>query len=345
MLTTQHPALRCFWYPVAKVADLNDAPRAITLLGEALVLWRIGENEFGVVKDKCPHRSAKLSNGWIDQGNLVCPYHGWTYNGGGSCVRIPQLPQRKPSERIVVQSHRCKPKYGYVWVALDEPLHDIPEFPEASNPQFYQIDEFIEVWNCSGLRILENGLDNSHFAFVHRKTFGLAEMPEPAPARYEDTDLGFNMYSDVLVNNPGPQKDNLDIKSEQTTRYMEHNWFAPFGRRMRIRYPNDLVHTIITWATPINDRQSLFIQFAFRNDGASNPNLADIIAWDRAVTSEDRVVLESTDWNTPLDLNEEFHMASDMPGIKMRRKINAIFEQFGNQTSNQHADVLDVNAY
>nr|WP_254225628.1 hypothetical protein [Burkholderia glumae] len=37
------------------------------------------------------------------------------------------------------------------------------------------------MWNCSGLRILENGLDNSHFAFVHRKTFGLAEMPEPAP--------------------------------------------------------------------------------------------------------------------------------------------------------------------
>lgn len=342
MLTTQHNSLRRFWYPVARAVDVTDSPLAVTILGEPLALWRTGENEFGVVRDKCPHRSARLSGGWVDQGNLVCPYHGWTYNGVGACVRIPQMPTKKPSERIVVGHYRCQTKYGYVWVALDEPIHDIPDFPEAAHPGFYQIHEFMEVWNCSGLRILENGLDNSHFAFVHRKTFGLAEMPEPAPARYEDTETGFNMYSDVLVNNPGLQKDNLGIGSEQTTRYMEHNWFAPFGRRMRIQYPNQLVHTIITWATPINDRQSLFVQFAFRNDADREPDLDDIVAWDRAVTNEDRGILETTDWNTPLTLTEEFHMASDMPGIKMRRKINDIFEQFDTKAPAQWLEVLDV---
>lgn len=260
----------------------------------------------------------------------MCPYHGWTYNSNGSCVRIPQMPRKKPSNKIVVQNYQCKSKYGYIWVSLDEPLHDIPNFPEAENPLFYQIHEFMEVWNCSGLRILENGLDNSHFSFVHRKTFGL-ENPAPAPARYEDTDTGFNMYSNVIVNNPGLQKNNLGIESKETTRYMEHNWFIPFGRRMKIQYPNGLIHTIITWATPINERQSLFVQFAFRNDEDCHPNVEDIIAWDRAVTNEDRCVLETTDWNTPLTSNEEFHMASDMPGIKMRRKISAMFSQFDNE--------------
>jgi phenylpropionate dioxygenase-like ring-hydroxylating dioxygenase large terminal subunit len=342
MLTTQHNSLRRFWYPVAKAIDVTDAPLPITLLGEELAIWRIAENEFGVVRDKCPHRSAKLSNGWISHGNLVCSYHGWTYNGNGACVRIPQMPEKKPSERIVVPSYRCKPKYGYLWVALGDPLHDIPDFPEASDPSFYQIHEFIEVWNCGGLRILENGLDNSHFAFVHRKTFGVVESPEPAPATYEDTDTGFNMYSDVVVNNPGLQKENLGIEGEKTTRYMEHNWFAPFGRRMRIQYSNKLVHTIITWATPINDRQSLFVQFAFRNDADRNPNIDDIIAWDRSVTNEDRGVLETTDWNTPLTLTDEFHMASDMPGIKMRRKISAIFDQYDTATPNRCFEVVDV---
>jgi hypothetical protein len=36
-------------------------------------------------------RSAKLSEGQITDGNLECLYHGWQFNGAGTCVKIPQV--------------------------------------------------------------------------------------------------------------------------------------------------------------------------------------------------------------------------------------------------------------
>src|SRR3546814_3897909 len=31
---------------------------------------------------------SKLSKGWCENGNIVCGYHGWTYDRDGKCVRI-----------------------------------------------------------------------------------------------------------------------------------------------------------------------------------------------------------------------------------------------------------------
>jgi hypothetical protein len=61
-----------------------------------------------------------------------------------------------------------------------------------------------------------------------------------------------------------------------------------------MRYPTGLVHTIFTAATPINDCSSQIVQIAYRNDTEAEAKAADIIAFDRAVVTEDREVLEST---------------------------------------------------
>ena len=37
-------------------------------------------------------------------------------------------------------------------------------------------------------------------------------------------------------------------------------WYAPFLRKLRITYPNGLVHSIVTAATPIDDQQSMICQ-------------------------------------------------------------------------------------
>ena len=51
------------------------------------------------------------------------------------------------------------------------------------------------------------------------------------------------------------------------------------------------------------------------------------MAFDRAVTLEDKNVLETTDPDVPLDSRAERHMASDEPGIVMRRVLKRIIEQ------------------
>src|SRR6266567_7985053 len=80
-------ALRACWHPVAFSADLSDQPVHADLLGEPLVLWR-GPGGVRAMSDLCVHRGTALSLGWVKDGELVCPYHGWRYGADGRCVAI-----------------------------------------------------------------------------------------------------------------------------------------------------------------------------------------------------------------------------------------------------------------
>ncbi|MEQ8370024.1 MAG: Rieske (2Fe-2S) protein, partial [Alphaproteobacteria bacterium] len=115
MLQARQPILRRFWYPVIPLDQLNGGPRAFTLLNTPLVLWLTGDGKPVAMRDRCCHRSARLSGGWIEDGHIVCPYHGWTYGADGVLVRIPQIAESGRNETIRVPSYRAAARYGYVW--------------------------------------------------------------------------------------------------------------------------------------------------------------------------------------------------------------------------------------
>ena len=93
--------------------------------------------------------------------------------------------------KVKVQAFRAQEKYGYVWVALDDPLRPIPHFPEDGASGFRRIFQFYEEWKTSPLRMMENSFDNSHFSFVHKANFGMIDNPKPAPYAFKETDYGF----------------------------------------------------------------------------------------------------------------------------------------------------------
>jgi phenylpropionate dioxygenase-like ring-hydroxylating dioxygenase large terminal subunit len=249
-----------------------------------------------------------------------------------------RIPQRHKSElgadsRIGIAAYHAQARYGYAWVCLGEPLADIPELPEATASGFRFIDEFYETWDAPGLRIMENSFDNAHFSYVHQSTFGVEENPIPEPFTIEPTENGFIMLSDVPVKNRELQQRNLNIAEAVTVRHYEKVWFLPFARRMKITYPNGLQHVIFTAATPIDDRRSQLVQFAFRNDTETDAPASNVIAFDRQVTMEDRGIVELCDHDVPLSVRngEEFHMAADRPGLEMRRRIQALLDAHGEQ--------------
>ena len=324
MLATQTSLLRQFWYPLMPMEMLRDGPKPFRLLGEELVLWIDGEGQPAVMADRCCHRTAKLSKGFYTEGRLACGYHGWEYDRAGLVVRVPQRPpERQSGGRMGTPSYRAAARYGYLWAALEEPLFALPEFEEEAEG-FRRIDEFYEVWNCAGLRLMENSFDNAHFSFVHRASFGDQGHPEPAKLEVEDHPDGFLMITEVPVRNPDVQKKALGMDSETTTRFMRGRWYMPFLRKLRIRYPNGISHSIVTAAVPIDDATSQVVQFVFRSDTEEQAAAADIIAFDRMVTNEDRDILESTDFDVPLDQTGiEYNMPSDRPGVLMRRMLAA----------------------
>lgn len=336
MLVTQQPVLRRFWYPVIPMAALADGPKPFRLLGEDLVLWVDGEGRPAALADRCCHRTARLSLGFCTGGRLACGYHGWEYDAAGRVVAIPQrgAEARAASGRMSVPAFRAAERYGYAWVALADPLAAIPDFEEAGAPGFRQIDQFYEIWDCAGLRVMENSFDNAHFSFVHRASFGDIEHPEPAALAIEPAADGFLMTSRVPVRNPQLQRANLGIDADATVRSMRARWYLPFLRKLQITYPNGLVHAIVTAATPIDDRRSQIVQFCYRSDSEADAPAAQVIAFDRQVTAEDRRILESTDWDVPLDQSGvEANMPSDRPGLVMRRMLLDLLAAHGESES------------
>ncbi len=167
------------------------------------------------------------------------------------------------------------------------------------------------------------------FSFVHKASFGIVDDPEPVPPRLEPHPAGFVMYADVPVKNPDIQKANLGIAGDRTVRHTEKTWWMPFSRKMKVTYPNGLVHIIMTLTAPIDDRRSQVIQFLLRSDSEADSPAENLVRFDRQVTHEDRAVLEHCDHDVPLGLKDELHMPTDQPGLEMRRLLARLLAEHG----------------
>ena len=77
-----------YWHPVLTAKALKTKPVRVVLEGVPLVLFRTSEG-VACLKDICPHRFAPLSMGRIVENSIECPYHGWRFDGGGRCTKIP----------------------------------------------------------------------------------------------------------------------------------------------------------------------------------------------------------------------------------------------------------------
>ncbi len=329
MLVTKQPVFRRFWYPVIPIKALSDGPKSFELLGQQIVLWLDAQGHPAAVQDRCCHRSAKLSIGKVIDGNISCPYHGWEFSSNGVCVHVPQLKDCSIPQSYKVKAYRCNERYGYVWVCLGEPLTDIPEMSEAANPEYRLLHEFYERWNCAGLRVVENEFDLAHPTFVHTTTFGSEEHPTPDLMELTETEWGLHVHGVLGVVNPLLQQQNLKMDEDKTVRTLDMTWFMPFTVKLRIAYPNGLVHIIVNTMTPINDSTSQMVQFCLRNDTEAETKSSDVIAFDRAVTLEDKRILETTDYDVPLSLSQEQHMFTDKPGIVMRKRLAAFLKVHG----------------
>ena len=63
------------WYVVDASRAIGGPPRCVRVLGRSLVVWRDGRELF-IAPDDCPHMGASLAGGRVQNGALVCPWHG-----------------------------------------------------------------------------------------------------------------------------------------------------------------------------------------------------------------------------------------------------------------------------
>jgi hypothetical protein len=112
---------------------------------------------------------------------------------------------------------------------------------------------------------------------------------------------------------------------------MRNKWYMPFCRRLDIEYPSGLRHIIFNSATPIDDSHIQVVQWLYRNDTEEDCPAQLLIDWDYKITREDKDIIESTDYDTPIDVGSraEAHMVSDRPGMIMRKRLMKLLEEHG----------------
>jgi len=160
-----------FWYVAEESEAVQAAPYHIRMLGLDFVLFRDAAGEVHCLSDICSHRGASLSKGKIKEDCVECPYHGWRFDGTGTCTRIPSLgPEATIPARAKVDAYPVEERYGLIFVFLGD-------LPDAERPPIMEIPEWQDdAWRCTRQRFdaraniqrsFENTLDPAHTEFVH----------------------------------------------------------------------------------------------------------------------------------------------------------------------------------
>lgn len=182
-------SLQDFWYVACESGRLRRRPFGVVMFGSPMVLWRDASGAPCAAEDRCAHRQAPLSEGHVTDGCVVCPYHGWRYDGAGRCAHVPSLADGRPlPSGARVHSYRTCEQDGYVWVCPGpgHPPEKPRPFPFCDAPGWTTF-RLRTRFATSVEACLENFLDCPHTATVHRGWFRTPD-PREMEARVRRTE-------------------------------------------------------------------------------------------------------------------------------------------------------------
>lgn len=105
------------WIAVSGGTDLApSSARAVSAGGLDIVVWRSAGGTVQAWENRCPHRGMRLSFGQVRGDNLVCRYHGWSFDQTGQCRHIPASPEMTPPPTACVETYACREALGLIWV-------------------------------------------------------------------------------------------------------------------------------------------------------------------------------------------------------------------------------------
>ncbi len=192
-----------------------------TRLGrEPVIVTRHTDGAVHVLLNRCAHRGARVCEAARGQSpQLVCPYHGWTYDTAGRLVGVP-IPEgyREPpagaADLGLPRVPRVAAYRGFLFASL---AADGPGLAEFLGPLAGSFDDFVErapggtVEVAGGVfkhayagnwkLVLENHNDAVHPAFVHASSIWAARQAGPV----EETGTAQIAIRQMLQNGAPPE--------------------------------------------------------------------------------------------------------------------------------------------
>ena len=165
------------WFAVAESPDLAVGDtKAAYYFDSHLVLWRDESGEAHVQDAFCPHLGAHLGHGGtVDGCELVCPFHGWKFDGEGCNTEIPYSTRTNKRAKIATYPTMERNGFVYAWYHPDgaEPTWEVDVVDDITNGEFSGPKRTNHVVQAGIQEMAENSVDSAHFRYVHN----VAEVP------------------------------------------------------------------------------------------------------------------------------------------------------------------------
>lgn len=182
------------WWIAGYAEEVSDGKLlARKLLNKNLVFYRKSNGQIVAIEDRCIHRGAPLSLGWLDNDQIVCVYHGFRYDADGKLVEIPT--QEKCPRAAKLDAFKVVARGPFMWIWMGDPADanedDVPEFAWLHDEKWVFASEHMLV-KSNYMLLKENVLDLTHFPFAHKSTFGtLDDYASAAKFSYQDNVVTF----------------------------------------------------------------------------------------------------------------------------------------------------------
>jgi phenylpropionate dioxygenase-like ring-hydroxylating dioxygenase large terminal subunit len=314
-------AMRTFWHPVSYATDLGSEPRRVSLLGEELVIARMGDG-VRCFRDICVHRGAALSLGAVEGGELRCPYHGWRYGEDGTCTAIPaRFGMTIPSKARLERFHAVE-QSGLIWVCLDDqPAMPIPRFPEYDDDSFRLVQGPSYRWETSAHRRIENFVDFAHFAWVHEGVLATRDHPEVPDheVRRAGSELIFGR------NVREPVTGFTGLRAEDPNAFVDVSYDYFLSMPLAVHFNRHIPKTgesyvMMMTASPVGPKVTNSFWFLARNY-AFDLDDSTFVEFEEHVLEQDKPVVESQrPERLPVDFGEELSIRGiDRVSVEYRR--------------------------
>ncbi len=176
------------WYVAAYGSEIGRELFPRTVLGEDLVFYRTKSGQVIALADRCVHRRYPLSQSNLDGDNVVCGYHGFTYDQTGSCVAVPG--QKRIPRTARVNAYPVVEQDSFVWVWFGDPERAdrdlIPRAPWLDDEK-YEVVQGLEHLKAPYGLLVDNLMDLSHETYLHGGYIGTPEVAD-TPIRTEVDD-------------------------------------------------------------------------------------------------------------------------------------------------------------
>lgn len=280
------------WYPLTATRNLSGTePLALDRMGERIVLWRDTAGTVHAQEDRCPHRGARLSQGFVFEQKIVCPYHGIQIDGDGRIVSVPALPGCPIEGRLALRTYAVREVAGAIFAYFPTPAGEAP-IPLGPPPEFADPawSHFVceTTWQTNYRYAIENVLDPMHGPYLHGNSHSMSVGIKDDVMEILDTEYGFRVE----------RKLQKDVAFDWT----EYGETGGLWMKLDIPYPAKDgpggPFRVIGFATPIDERTCRIFFWRLRKVDGWQRDLWRFLYRERLerrhyeVLEQDRVVLE-----------------------------------------------------